>query len=148
MSMHRREFLKAGVAASVVAALPGAAGAQALFAPQPGAWRNFQIVTRLDLARTPGKTQAWIPLPSVNEQDWLRSLDSQWTTNGKATLTRDPKYGAGLLHVEWSDGESAPVVQVTSRIATRDRAIDLSKPLQVAALTDAERKLYTEGSDL
>src|SRR5262249_34385446 len=109
MSMHRREFLKAGVTASVVAALPGAAQAQGVFAPQPGAWRNFQIVTRLDLAEASSKTQAWVPLPSVNEQDWVRSLDSQWTTNGRATLVRDQKYGAGLLHVEWSESENAPV---------------------------------------
>ena len=30
-----------------------------------------------------------------------------------------------MLHVEWADGEPAPAVDVVSRFATRDRAIDL-----------------------
>ena len=69
--------------------------AQAVFAPQPGAWREFQIVTKLEIANAKGKTQAWIPVPSVNEKDWFKSSASQWTTNGKAGLKRDPKYAAG-----------------------------------------------------
>jgi transglutaminase-like putative cysteine protease len=148
MDMRRREFLKCGVAMSVAAALPSAARAQAGFAPQPGAWRTFQIVTRLEIANAAGKTQAWIPIPAVNEQDWFKSLDSQWTTNGKAVLARDPKYGAEMVHVEWADGEKAPVVEVTSKIATRDRAIDFGKPGQAVTLSAAERRLYIEGTGL
>jgi hypothetical protein len=49
--------------------LPRAAGAQAVFAPQPGAWRNFQVVTKIEIAKAEGRTQAWIPVPSVNERD-------------------------------------------------------------------------------
>ena len=67
-------------------------------------------------------------MPSVNEADWFRSNGSAWTTNGTAGLERDPKYGAEMLHVEWVEGETAPAVEVTSWITTRDRAIDLSKP--------------------
>ena len=58
--------------------------------------------------------QAWIPLPSVDEPDWFRSLGSKWTTNAPAALERDAKYGAEMLHVEWGDGEKAPSVEVTS----------------------------------
>src|SRR5215510_6608175 len=148
MSMHRREFLMAGAAVSLAATLPSAARAEAGFAPQPGAWRNFQVTTRLDIAKTEGSIQAWIPVPAVNEQDWFKSLGSTWTTNGKTALRRDPKYGAELLHVEWAAGETAPAIELTSRIATRDRAIDLNNPDRPAALTDAERKLYTEGTEL
>lgn len=144
----RRQFLKAGVALAAATALPRHGLAQSTLAPTPGAWRSFQILTRLDIARPEGRTQAWIPVPAVNEPDWFKSLGSQWTTNGKAALVHDPKYGADMLHVEWVDGEPAPAVEVTSRIATRDRAVDLSKPGLPAPLTLAERKLYTDGTDL
>src|ERR1700710_2496176 len=130
MNFNRRELLKAGAAVSLAAGLPRQASAQA-FAPQPGAWREFQIVTRLEDRNSKGKTQAWIPVPSVNEKDWFKSSPSEWTTNGKAALKRDPKYAAGLVHVEWADAEAAPMVEVTSVIRVRDRAIDLSKPGKV-----------------
>jgi transglutaminase-like putative cysteine protease len=148
MNLNRRDILKAGAAVSLVAGLPRHGVAQGAFAPQPGAWREFQIVTRLDIANARGKTQAWIPVPSVNEKDWVKSSASQWTTNGKAGARRDPKYAAGLVHVEWADEEAAPVIEVTSNIKVRDRAIDLSKPGKAEALSAAERKLYLGASDL
>src|ERR1700733_7418601 len=147
MNFNRRDLLKAGAAVSLAAGLPRQALAQA-FAPQPGAWREFQVVTRLEVANAGGRTQAWIPVPSVNEKDWFKSSASQWTTNGKAALKRDPKYAAGLVHVEWADGQAAPVIEVTSNIKVRDRAVDLSKPGRVEALSAAERKLYLGASDL
>src|SRR5262245_4306134 len=98
MNINRRDLLKAGAAASLVAALPRQGMAQANFEPRPGVWREFQVVTRLEIANAKGKTQAWIPVPSVSEKDWFKSSSNQWTTNGKATLKRDPKYAAGLVH--------------------------------------------------
>ncbi len=148
--MDRRNFLK-GTAALPLAALAPAIGfaQQPVFAPKPGAWRSFDLVTRVDVINAIGQPQAWIPLPSVNEADWFRSGDSTWTTNAvAATRVRDPKYGAEMLHVVWKDGEDKPVVEVTSRITTRDRAIDLGKPGQAAALSDSQRKLYLEGTEL
>jgi transglutaminase-like putative cysteine protease len=148
MSINRRDLLKAGAAMSLVAGLPRPGMAQAVFAPQPGAWREFQIVTKLEVANAKGKTQAWIPVPSVNEKDWFKSSPSQWTTNGQAALKRDPRYAAGLVHVEWADDQTAPVIEVTSIIKTRDRAIDLSKLGDAEALSADERNLYLGGTDL
>ena len=109
--------------------LPRAAFAQGTFAPTPGAWRNFQTVTRLEIGKAAGQVQAWVPLPAFSEPEWFRPAGSTWTTNAKlAEIKRDAKYGAEFLHVAWSDDEKAPLVEVTSKFATRDRAIDLSKP--------------------
>jgi transglutaminase-like putative cysteine protease len=148
MSIDRRELLKAGIAISAAAALPNAARAEVGFAPQPGAWRNFQVLTRLEIVKADGKTQAWIPVPAVNERDWFKSLGSEWTSNGRAALVREPKYGAEMLHVEWTDGEKSPVVEVTSRIATRDRAIDFAMPRRPAPLSAAEHELNIQGTEL
>lgn len=145
MELDRRTLLKAGAAVTLTAGLPRLASAA--FNPQPGAWRTFDVVTKLEIAKPEGKTQAWVPVPSVNEADWFKSLGSQWTTNGTAALKRDSKYGAEFVHVEWKDGEAAPAITVTSRIATRDRAIDLARSGS-AQLTAAELKHYTEGTDL
>lgn len=148
MSVDRRKLLKAGAALAAASALPYAAHAETRFDPRPGAWRKFQVATRIELAPTGGTSQAWIPVPAVNERDWFTSLGSNWTSNGRATLARDPKYGAEMLRVEWADGEKAPVVEVTSIIATRDRAVDLAKPGRPEPLSAADRTLYTRGTAL
>src|SRR6202011_537422 len=72
-----------------------------------------------------------------------------WTTNAKtAEIERDPRYGAEMLHLEWAEAERAPVVEVTSRVSTRDRAVDLTQPSVSSPLTATERKFYLEATDL
>jgi transglutaminase-like putative cysteine protease len=148
--MLRREFLGSSAALIVAGALPRSAFAAVPFAPQPEAWRKFEITTRVEIvAPSAGKAQAWLPLPAVAEPNWTQPLGNEWTTNAKsAVLERDAKYGAQILHVEWADGEPAPALEVVSRIATRDRAVDLSKRLSVPPLSAAERKLYTAATEL
>jgi transglutaminase-like putative cysteine protease len=146
-TMDRRGFVKAGVAASLVAGLPGIARAEA-FSPQPGAWRTFRMRTLVEIAKPEGKVQAWIPLPAVNEAEWARVTGNEWNTTAKASLERDPKYGAEMLHVEWSERDPNPVVEIISRVATRDRSVDLRRPGAAAALSEADRKLYTSATAL
>lgn len=149
MNFHRRDFLKTGAAFTFAAGLPQLASAQNAFAPQPGVWRHFDIVTRLEIAKPDGTTQAWIPLPAVNEKNWFQSKGSEWTTNGKATRVRDPHYGAEMLHVEWAANEKTPMVEVSSKISTQDRAVDLTKPSNpTIKLSAAEHKFNTAGSEL
>ena len=147
--INRRDMLKTGAAAAGAALLmPRQAFAQAAtFAPKPGKWRDFEVVTRLDLAGQ-GKAQAWIPLPSVDQPEWIRPGKSDWTTNAaSAELVRDPKYGAQMLHVVFKEGEAAPAVELRSRFSLRDRAEDFAaggKPV----LSEADRKLYLEATEL
>ena len=145
MTLNRRDVLKASAVLPLAAAMPVAAGAQDAFAPRPGKWRAFEVVTRLEIARGQGAAQAWIPVPSVNEETWFKSGDSTWTTNGTAALVTDAKYGARFVHAEWASGDA--IIEVTSRFGTQDRAIDLSSPGS-ATLAEAERKLYTSATAL
>jgi transglutaminase-like putative cysteine protease len=148
LNLNRRTLLKAGAAVSLAAGFPRDGRTQPIFAPQPGAWREFQIVTRLEIANAAGKTQAWIPIPAVNEAEWFKSSTSHWTSNGNASLERDPRYAAEMVHVEWPNAQAAPVVEVTSVIKVRDRAVDMSNPGMPQPLSATEQKLYTAGTDL
>jgi transglutaminase-like putative cysteine protease len=151
MSIGRRALLKSSAALCAAAVLPRTADAQIRFDPQPGRWRNFQVVTRVELPAAEGVSKAWIPVPAVNEPDWFRSLGNEWTSNGHASLVRDPKYpkyAAEMLHVEWATGEKRPFLKVNSRIATRDRSIDLEKPGSSAELSEEEHRVNTQASEL
>lgn len=148
MTFHRRDFIKAGAALSVLSALPRAAQAQATFDPKPAGWKTFQVVTRLEIAKPEGKVQAWIPVPSVDEAEWFKSNDNKWTTNGTASLKHDPKYNAAFVHIEWDENQKAPAIEITSSVSAQDRAIDLSRPGKAQPLSDTERKLYTGSTTL
>lgn len=149
MRFGRRDFLRTGSAIAAIGMLPKAASAAGEFAPRPGQWRRFEIMTRVEIRNPRGTTQAWIPVPSLNEPAWVRSEGNEWSTNADmAVLVRDAKYGAEMLHVAWADGESTPVVKIVSRISTQDRSIDFSEPGGVAPLPATERTLYTQGTTL
>jgi transglutaminase-like putative cysteine protease len=146
--MQRREFLCTSVA--LAAGVMGLSDrSMAAFGPSPDyGWRMFDITTHVRVLQTEGETRTWLPLPSVQEEDWIRNMGSLWQGNAvTARLLRDPEYGAEMLYVEWAPGVS-PVIEVTSRIATRDRAIDFNQAGRVAPLSRADRQRYTRATQL
>ena len=62
-------------------------------------------------------------------------------------IARDKGDGAEMLFVEWKPGEAAPFVEVTSRIAVRDRAVDFDKP-SAAVLSRKDRAHYLRATEL
>jgi transglutaminase-like putative cysteine protease len=128
MTPVRRTFLQRTAALAAASALPAtvfsqAAPAQRQFNPQPGAWRTFEVTTRVDILQPEGLTRVWLPVPSV-DTDWQHSLDNAFTTNGSARMTSDAHYGAKMLYVEFATGQSQPFVEITSRIQTQNRAVN------------------------
>ena len=128
----RRELLGAAAAAGAAGLLPAVASSQERrFAPEPGAWRSFELTTRVELARSAGDARVWIPLPSI-DSDYQQSLDNAWTGNAATTrVVADSRYGAKMLYAEFAAGTSVPVLQVTSRVQTRSRATDWSRKASV-----------------
>src|SRR5262249_50701156 len=61
----------------------------------------------------------------------------------------DGKYGAEMVYAEWQAGEKAPILEVMSRFATRDRVVDISRPNPGAPKLSAEEiALETAATDL
>jgi transglutaminase-like putative cysteine protease len=152
--MDRRHFIKTATtfaAATLVA--PGIARAAAgdvPFQPNPGnGWRTFEVTTRAELAKSDGVARVWLPVPSVEDADWIRPMGHLWNGNAASVeVRRDPVYGAQMLVARWDAGVEAPFVELTARFATRDRAVDLTQPGKVAALDKASAKLYTRATEL
>jgi transglutaminase-like putative cysteine protease len=148
MMPTRRDVLKSGAAISAFAMLPSSP-ARADFAPRPGDWRKFEVITRLDIPNAPGLTQAWIPLPAFSDSTWFKPAGSTWQTNAKsAEIVRDPQYGAEFLHAVWNESEKSPSIEVKSAFATQSRAVDFTKPSGAHKLSDDERSLNLAATDL
>ena len=146
--MQRRKFLKTAGAASLLAALPRPSFAQHLpFEPRPGAWRTYEITTRVEVLKPAGTTRVWVPVPSV-EGEYQKVGGNSWSGNGTARLARDGKYGAAMVAGEWSAGEQMPVLEVVSTFSTRDRAVEFSKPDPALKLDAASAAFFTAATDL
>ena len=85
-SLTRRHLLKRSALAAVAPLLPLTTFAQERrFAPAPGAWRTFDLVTTVSVPEALGTTKLWLPLPDV-ESDWQKPIENSWT--GNATQAR------------------------------------------------------------
>ncbi|MBE9637079.1 transglutaminase-like domain-containing protein [Salipiger mangrovisoli] len=142
MRLDRRNMIMAGAAFSVLPLLPR--GARAAFAPTPADWRRFEVTTRVDIAADGKPVQAWLPVPSVNEDGWMKAEAPTWSGNAdSAELKTDEKSGAQFIHAVWSTGQSSAELEVAAVVSTRDRATDLSAPGAAASLSDEDRAFYT-----
>ena len=150
MTAARRTFLKNTAALAALGTLPGIPFAQTpgnrSFTPQSGAWRTFDVTTRVDIVKPEGATQVWLPIPSVNS-DYQRSLDNSFSTNGSGQMRSDGSDGAKMLYVEFAASEAKPYIELTSRVQTQSRAVDWSQKTAVAEDADT-LKYFTRPTKL
>lgn len=98
------------------------------FSPQPADWRSFEITTRVEIDSPKGSSRVWLPIPSI-DGGFQQSLNSSWSGNAVSTrVVADTRYGAKMLYAEFAEAGPTPVVQLTSVVRTRDRAIDWQRP--------------------
>lgn len=151
--MQRRTLLKAAPAAGLLAAAPWAVHAQTQSSPAPGTdlppqgWRTFEVVHRLEVAPSSGPVMAWVPLPVTNRTEWFETLSNTVSGgNADTKFVTDPVYNAGMAVATFKAGETAPLVEVTSRFRTRDRFIPLQAGAGSAA-SSQEQALFLKGSE-
>jgi len=66
-------------------------------------------------------------VPDVNT-DYQQSLENTWTGNANAAkLAVDDKSGVRMLYAEFADNVGVPTLSLTSRVRTRNRAVDWSR---------------------
>jgi transglutaminase-like putative cysteine protease len=154
--LNRRQWGAWGAAA--VCAPWGAPRAQAqpqtasapavrVFDPQPGAWRRFELTTRVEVLDAQGPTRVWLPVPAL-QCEYQVSTGHQWSDNARACrLVTDPASGAAMLVAEFDVGAGRPTAELTSTVLTRGRRVDWNQPHAVEDL-DALRRRWTAPSAL
>ena len=127
--MERRVFLTTGLGVSAAALMSRPLGALGQSPDNGTRWRAFEVTTRAEIVDPRGPVRVWIPLPLTPDTDYFKNLGQSWTGNAKsARMVLEEKYGAAMLVAEWEPGEAGPAVEVVTRFATRNRAVDWSKP--------------------
>jgi len=154
MTTARRSLLKGATSWCALSLSPWAVaqtspsasvGAARRFDPQPGAWRTFEVTTRVDIQNASGPTRVWLPVPSVNT-DWQQSGVSAFSSNGSARLRSDSLQGVQMLYAEFGAQVDKPFVEITSRVQTQNRAM---RPAGRVAPEDAATlKYFTRATQL
>lgn len=146
--MDRRDFLRITAAGSATLALPGAITNALAGATGNPTWRIYEVTTKVDVLKPQGVTRVWVPLPLSIDTDYQKSLGNSWDAgSGTAAAWKDAKYSASAVAAEWSE-TARPALEVKSRFAACDRAVDLTARPGNQRLDEASRRLYTMSTDL
>ncbi len=152
MRIDRRELLKTGASAAALAAVPAAAWSQgasgALFAPTPGPWRTYELTTKIEILNPDGQTQAWVPIPSLEGEGWIKPGETKFETKGKAAIVKDPKSGARFVHVAWGASEPQLDITVISQFSARDLKVDPAKASGIKLSPEARARYTASTSTL
>ncbi|MBL0140558.1 MAG: transglutaminase domain-containing protein [Betaproteobacteria bacterium] len=143
--MQRRNFLRLAGLASTGLVLPAAVSRA--FAQSPAdRWRTFEVTTRVEVVKPAGKTRVWLPTPLTVDTPYQKSLGSTFKAEGaEGSAASDPAWGLGMVWTEWAEG-AKPVLTLVSRFATRDVAVDLTKPRKVSG-NPAELAQYLKATE-
>ncbi len=143
--MNRRHFLQ-----STSAACAGLAFSRSLstFAASGGGWRTFEVTSRVEVLRPDGITHIWLPAALIRDTPYQRTLANQFTaTGGQAKLTKDKSNALGIVSATYP-ANAKPVLTLTSRVSTKNYAVDLSstKPAASQRASKAELDFFLQPS--
>ena len=95
--------------------------------PVRDGWRTFEIVTRVEVLEPSGPTKVWLPTPLASAPYQKVMGETHRAGNGHVVMVDKDPNEPGMLAASWDAGEPA-VLTLTSRVATRAHAADLTKP--------------------
>jgi transglutaminase-like putative cysteine protease len=125
--MNRRDFLRSASIASTGLALPKTVR---LFAQDPtsSAWRTFEVTTRIEVLKFSGTTRIWMPAALIRPTLFQKTISNTFNADGGSARIVESKPDAlGIIAAEFPV-DVKPILTVTSRIATKNCAVDLFAP--------------------
>jgi transglutaminase-like putative cysteine protease len=125
--MNRRDFLRSAGIASAGLAFPRA---KYLFAEGTisAGWRTFEVTTRVEVLKPSGSTRIWVPAALIDPTPFQKTLSNSFNAEGgTARIFKGKADALGIVAAEFPAG-APPILTVTSRVATKNIAVDLSVP--------------------
>ena len=107
-----------------------------------GGWRTFEVTTRVEVLKPLGPTRIWVPAALASPTPYQKTLANTFQCEGgTAKLIAGQADAMGIVAAEFPSG-AKPALTVTSRVATRDWAVDLSARGKAGKAGAAELKHY------
>jgi transglutaminase-like putative cysteine protease len=145
--MNRRDFVRS---VGIVSAGLGFPKAGRLLAEgrTSSDWRTFEVTTRVEVLKLSGTTRIWVPAALVSQTPFQKTLSNTFNAEGGAAKIVERKADAlGIIAAEFATGVK-PILTVTSRIATKDCAVDLSAPSKTLQQNPADLQHFLQPTKL
>ena len=144
--MNRRDFLQAAGVLCAGVALPGSG--RLLAGPPNHEWRTFEVTTRVEVLKPSGLTRVWLPAALIRDTPFQKTHSNIFkAVGGAAKLDKIEEQCLGIVSATFPAGVP-PVVTLTSRVATRDYAVDLSLPGRAGRADAAELQYFLQPTRL
>jgi transglutaminase-like putative cysteine protease len=135
--MKRRDFLRSAGIISAGMVFPRAARLLSED-PAPSGWRTFELTTRVEVLKPSGTTRIWLPAGLITETPYQRTLSNSYHADGGgARMTGSKADALGIVDAEFPAGVK-PILTLTSRIATKNIAVDVGIPNKAPRANAAE----------
>lgn len=145
--MKRRDFLAYAGGAAASAALSKVDHMLAQGAA-PAGWRIFEVNTRVEVLKPSGTTRIWLPAALLGETPFQKTLVNTFNAEqGTAKLVQNNADALGVVAAEFPP-DAKPVLTLTSKIATKNYAVDLSRPSKIAKVNRAELDYFLRPTKL
>jgi transglutaminase-like putative cysteine protease len=144
--MNRRTFLRSAglVSAGFVLPHPSSVLAKAFI----DTWRTFEVTSRVEVLKPSGATHVWLPTGLLPTTPFQRTISNQFhAEGGTARFVQGKADGLGFIAAEFPSG-TRPVLTVTTRVATNDYAVDLSRPGSGSKVARAELQHFLRPTKL
>ena len=123
--MKRRDFLRSAGVVSAVLAFPKT-GRLLSQGALPDTWRTFEVTTSVQVLKSSGTTRIWLPAALGNPTPFQKTLANEFKAEGgTATMVESRTDALAIIAAEFPAGVN-PILTLTSRIATKNYAVDLS----------------------
>jgi len=144
--MNRRDFLRsAGAVASLAFAKTPRLLAEG---PTSESWRTFEVKTRVEILKSSGATRVWLPTALIGKTPFQKTLSNGFSAGGgMARIVESRADAIGIIAAEFPAGVK-PVVTLTSRVATKNYAVDLSAPGKAPKANRAELEYFLRPTKL
>jgi transglutaminase-like putative cysteine protease len=145
--MNRRHFLRSAGAATTWFSVSKGSHLFAQSTPASN-WRTFEVTTRVEVLKPSGMTRIWVPAALISQAPFQKTLSNTFNAEGGTAKNIDSQVdGLGIIAAEFPT-EAKPVLVVTSRITTKNCAVDLSAPGKAPKETQAELEHYLRPTKL
>jgi hypothetical protein len=125
--MNRRDFLRLTGFVSASLAFPRWKFVLAEDS-SPAGWRTFDVTTLVEVVKPSGTTRVWLPTALLQDTPFQKTISNRFDAPGGTVELVERKADAlGIVRATFAEG-ARPVLTLTSRVQTRDYAVDLSKP--------------------
>ncbi len=145
--MNRRGFLSSAGAVSASFAFTDIGCLLAEPAPSEG-WRTFEVKTRVEILKPSGATRVWLPAALLSHTPFQRTLSNEFNAEGgTARMVEALADGLGIVTAEFPAGVK-PILTLTSRVATRNYTVDLSRSSRAPKAQRAELEHFRRPTKL